>query len=148
MIYNDIKVELKEAMKSGDSVKRDCFRSVIGKAKIALKEAHMSADSEDISDDVMLSAINKEVKQLNQTLTALKGCEDTNLYIVSEQQLNILNAYLPKMMDQKEVEEAVAWILSNNEDVTEFGKRMGIVMKELRGKADNNMIRKVVESYK
>lgn len=147
MIYNDIKAELKEAMKSGDSVKRDCFRSVIGKAKIALKEAHMSTDSDDISDDVMLSAINKEVKQLNQTLTALKGCEDTNLYIISEQQLAILNEYLPRQMEQKEVEEAVAWILSNGE-YKNFGDKMKVVMKELRGKADNNMIRKVVESYK
>ena len=147
MIYENIKVELKEAMKNGDSIKRDCFRSVIGKAKTAMKEAHMSTDSENISDDMILDAINKEVKQLNQTLTALKGCEDTNLYIVSEKQLDILKDYLPKQMEHKEVEEAVAWILSNGE-YNNFGEKMKVVMKELRGKADNNMIRKVVENYK
>lgn len=111
MIYNDIKVELKEAMKNGDGVKRDCLRSVIDKAKMAMKEAHLPTDSDSISDDMMLSAIQKEYKQLSKALSELKGCEDTDLYITYEQQVDILKAYLPKQMNQKEVEEAVAWIL-------------------------------------
>ena len=147
MIYNDIKVELKEAMKNNDGVKRDCLRSVIGKAKLAMKEAHMPDDSENIPDDMMLTAIQKEVKQLNQTITALKGCEDTNLYISSEQQLEILAGYMPKQMNQKEVEEAVAWILGDKE-YKNFGEKMKYVMKELNGKADSKLIRKVVENYK
>ena len=147
MIYNDIKVELKESMKNNDNIKRDCLRSVIDKAKMAMKEAHLSTDSDNISDDMMLSAIQKESKQLAKALTELKGCEDTNLYVTYEKQLDILKDYLPKQMEQKEVEEAVAWILGDRE-YKNFGDKMKLVMKELNGKADSKLIRKVVENYK
>ena len=148
MIYDNIKIELKEAMKSGDSVKRDCLRGVIGKAKLTMKESHMLTDSDEISDDIMLSAINKEVKQLNQTITALNGREDTSLYISSKQQIEILSAYLPKQMDKKEVEEAVAWILGDKE-YKSFGEKMKYVMRELQGSVvDNNLVREVVKNYK
>ena len=57
MIYDNIKAELKDAMKNGNNVKRDCLRSVIDKAKMSMKEAHLSTDSDVISDDMMLSRI-------------------------------------------------------------------------------------------
>lgn len=144
-MHSKIKNDIKEAMKSKDSVKRDCLKNVLGKAQGAVKANN--ADTDMISDDVIFSAVQKEVKQLNQTINSLKGCEDTDLYKVSEQQLNILGDYLPKQMSQKEIEEAVAWILGDNPP-SDFGKRMKYVMKELNGKADNKLIRKVVENYK
>lgn len=144
-MHQKIKSEIKEAMKAKDAVKRDCFKSVLGKAQEAAKESRL--DTEDIPDDVMYAAVQREVKQLDQTLASLKGCEETNLYIVSERQLEILKDYLPKQMSQQEVEESVAWILGDNAP-SDFGKRMKLVMQELKGKADSKLIRKVVENYK
>lgn len=144
-MHSKIKDNIKEAMKDHDIVTRDCLKSVLGKAQEAAKESRL--DTENIPDDVMYAAVQREVKQLNQTLTSLKGCEETNLYIVSEQQLEILKDYLPKQMSQQEVEEAVAWILGNNLP-DNMGKRIGMCMKELKGKADSKLIRKVVENYK
>lgn len=144
-MHSKIKNDIKEAMKSKDSVKRDCLKNVLGKAQDTVKANN--ADVDMISDDVIFSAVQKEVKQLNQTINSLKGCEDTDLYKVSEQQLNILGDYLPKQMSQKEIEEAVAWILGDKE-YKNFGEKMKFVMKELNGKADSKLIRKVVENYK
>lgn len=144
-MHSKIKNDIKEAMKSKDSVKRDCLKNVLGKAQDTVKANN--ADVDMISDDVIFSAVQKEVKQLNQTINSLKGCEDTDLYKVSEQQFNILGDYLPKQMSQKEIEEAVAWILGDKE-YKNFGEKMKFVMKELNGKADSKLIRKVVENYK
>lgn len=144
-MHQKIKNDIKEAMKNKDSVRRDCLKNVLGKAQDVAKTKSPNADT--ISDDIIIDAVQKEVKQLNQTINSLKGCEDTDLYKVSEQQLDILKDYLPKQMDKKEVEEAVAWILSKGE-YRNFGDKMKIVMKELRGKADSKLIRDAVEAYK
>lgn len=144
-MHQKIKNDIKEAMKAKDSVKRDCLKNVLGKAQESAKSSGGGTDV--ISDDTIFNAVQREVKQLNQTINSLQGCEETDLYIVSEQQLNILNEYLPKQMDQREVEEAVAWILGDKE-YKNFGEKMKYVMKELNGKADSKLIRKVVENYK
>ena len=146
-MHQKIKNDIKEAMKAKDSVRRDCLKNVLGKAQEAAKAKNSNPDSDTISDDMIFNAVQKEVKQLNQTITALKGCEDTDLYKVSELQIEILKDYLPKQMDQKEVEEAVAWILGDKE-YKNFGEKMKYVMKELNGKADSKLIRQVVENYK
>ena len=144
-MHSKIKNDIKEAMKVKDSVKKDCLRNVLGKAQEMAKEKKCDANA--IPDDMIIGAVQKEVKQLNQTINNLKGCEDTNLYKVSELQIEILKDYLPKQMDQKEVEEAVAWILGDKE-YKNFGEKMKYVMKELNGKADSKLIRQVVENYK
>ena len=144
-MHQKIKNDIKEAMKDKNSVKKDCLRNVLGKAQEMAKEKKCDTDA--ISNDIITSALQKEVKQLNQTINNLNGCEDTDLYKVSEQQLKILQEYMPKQMDQKEVEEAVAWILGDKE-YKNFGDKMKFVMKELNGKADSKLIRKVVENYK
>lgn len=148
--HSKIKTDIKEAMKNRDTVKRDCLKNVLGKAQIEAKEKHL--DTNDIPDDIIFSAVKKECKQLEQTLSALKGCDGAELFDLSKQQLNILKEYQPKQMTQQEVEEVVAWVLSQHEDVTDMGKRIGLVMKEFKqhynGMADNKLIRKVVENYK
>lgn len=144
-MHSKIKNNIKVAMRDKDIVKKDCLKNVLGKAQELAKD--MKYDTDDIPDDILLDAVRKEVKQLNQTINSLSDCQDVDLYMVSEQQLNILKDYLPKQMNQKEVEEAVAWILGDNPPA-DFGKRMKYVMKELRDKADSKLIRKVVENYK
>lgn len=53
----------------------------------------------------------------------------------------------PKMMNRKQVEEAVCWIL-RKEDNLDFNKKMRLVLYELRGKANYNLIKDVVDKYK
>ena len=147
MLYETIKSEIKDAMKNKDTIKRDCLRNVLGKARDIQKDESPAMGSDEISDAIMLDAIQKEVKQLNQTIEALEGREDTDLYMVSTHEMSILKSYLPKQMSRKEIEEAVSWILSKGE-YKNFGQKMKVVMKELKGKADNKIIREIVESYK
>lgn len=51
------------------------------------------------------------------------------------------------MMTREEVEIEVARILSNGK-YDNFGLKMKAVMTELKGKADNKVIKEVVEKYK
>lgn len=146
-LYTVIKAQIKEAMKSKDTIKRDALKMVIDKARSIKKEQYPNDTSEHISDEMILQAINREMKQLTQTKDALKGRENTDLYVQTTHKMAILSSYLPSQMTREEVEKAVCTILSN-QDFPNFGMKMKAVMSELKGKADNKLIKEVVESYK
>ncbi|MBR5604230.1 MAG: GatB/YqeY domain-containing protein [Bacteroidales bacterium] len=137
-------------MKNKDVVTRDVLKMVIDKARSIKKEQYPNDTSEHISDDMIIQAINKEIKQLAQTLDSIKGkTEDKFVEIaqVTNDKIAILSAYLPSQMTREEVEQAVYTILSNR-DFPNFGMKMKAVMSELKGKADNKIIKEVVETYK
>jgi uncharacterized protein YqeY len=146
-MYTKIKNEIKEAMKNKNTTKRDVLKMVVDKAKSLKKEKYPNDTTDTISNEFIVSAINKEIKQLNQTKDALNGREDTDLYKETEIKITILSDYLPKMMTREEVEIEVKRILSNGE-YNNFGLQMKAVMSELKGKADNKVIKEIVDMYK
>ena len=146
MLYCDIKADIMDAMRNKDYAKRDCLKNVMGKAKMTVKDSRIDLGSEEIPDDIMLDALNKEVKQLNQTIDALKDHKDTELYKLSVVQIDLLNKYLPKQMTKEEIEKEVIDILSNGE-YNSFGQAMKACMAELKGKADSKLIKEAVENY-
>lgn len=147
MLYLQIKEDLKAAMKSENTIKRDALKMVIDKSRAIMKRNCPNEVSEDIPDTVVLMAIEKELKQLNQTKDALKGREDSGLYYQTGLKIGLLSAYLPSKMAKEEVEIEVKKILSQG-DYPNFGMKMKTVMAALKGKADSNLIKEVVQSYK
>ena len=151
MLYLQIKEEIKTAMKSKDTEKRDVLKMVVDKAKAIVKEKNPTNVTEDIPDDVILQAIQKEVKQLNQTKDALKGKENTDLYASTTLKIGILSEYLPTQMTENELEKYIEseLIELTGVNVEISPKIKGMVMKnimpKLKGKADSRLINKVVD---
>lgn len=146
-MYLKMKEEIKDAMRNKDAIKRDCLKMVIGKAKSIKKEKYPNDTEDMVANDIIVQAVQSEIKQFNQTLEALKGQELCNLHKETTLKMSILSAYLPKMMTENEVEKAVSEILATG-NYNSFGEKMRVVMAELKGKADNKVIKKVVEQYK
>ena len=146
-MYVKIKDAIKDAMKAKDSMTRDCLKLVIDKARAIQKEKNPTNAPDIIPNEIMIQAIQREIKQLNQTKDALTGRKNTEMYVQTEHKIALLNAYLPSQMTKEEVEIAVAKILSSG-DYANFGMKMKACMVELKGKADNKIIKEVVEAYK
>lgn len=146
-MYIKIKDAIKDAMKNKDSTTRDCLKLVIDKARTIQKEKNPTDAPDIIPDEIMIQAVQREIKQLNQTRDSLTGRKDSPIYVETENRIALLSAYLPSQMTKEEVEQAVAKIISNG-DYPNFGIKMKIVMAELKGKADNKIIKEVVEAYK
>jgi uncharacterized protein YqeY len=146
-MYTKIRNQIKEAMISKDTIKRDVLKMVLDKAKAIVKEKNPVDTPDVIPDDIIIQAVQKEIKQLNQTKDALIGKESTDLYTETTSKINILSEYLPKMMSEEEVDKAVFGILSKG-DYDNFGLKMKACMAELKGKADSKLIKQIVEKYK
>lgn len=151
MLYLQIKEEIKTAMKNKDTEKRDVLKMVVDKAKAIVKEKNPTNVTEDIPDNVILRAIQKEVKQLNQTKDALKGKENTDLYASTTLKIGILSEYLPTQMTENELEKYIEseLIELTGVNVEISPKIKGMVMKnimpKLKGKADSRLINQVVD---
>lgn len=148
-MYVKIKADIKEAMKNKDTIRRDALKIVVDKARSIQKKMNPLDAPEVIPDDIMTQAIQIEMKQLGQTKSILEenSKENTDLYEQTTHKSAILGAYLPSQMTREEVEKAVSDIISNGE-YPNFGMKMKAVMAELKGKADNKLIKEVVETYK
>lgn len=149
-MYEKIKANIKEAMKNKDVVRRDVLKMVIDKARTIQKEQNPNDTPEIIPDNIMIQAIQKEIKQLAQTLDSIKGKNEAKFVQVAQttaHKVTILNEYLPAQMTREEVERTVFNILTGG-NYLDFGSKMKAVMAELKGKADNKLIKEVVETYK
>lgn len=149
-MYVNIKADIKDAMKSKDIERRDCLKMVIDKAKAIQKERSPTNMPDIISDDIMIQAIQKEIKQLAQTLDSVRGKNEDKYVQIAQattRKISLLNAYLPAQMTREEVERTVFNILTGG-NYPDFGSKMKAVMSELKGKADNKIIKEVVETYK
>ena len=143
MLYSQIKEEIKTAMKNKDSTRKDVLKMVVDKAKAIVKEKNTTGTEEDISDDIVIQAIQKEVKQLNQTKESLKGKEDTDLYASTEIKLNVLSKYLPAQMTEQELEEFISKELSVLVSKTK-GMAMKTIMPQIKGRADGKLAVKII----
>jgi uncharacterized protein len=143
MLITQIQNDMKQAMRNKDKKKLSTLRMLLAtveKVKVTLKVK----DVTELSDDVILNAINKNIKQLNQEIEALeKAGRDT---FSQETEKELLNTYLPKQMSEEEIKEVVEQAVA---DVNaEAGANIGMVMKllsPLKGKADMKLVSKLVK---
>ena len=140
-MYNKIMSEIKEAMKNKETDKKDVLKMALTKAQNIAKENKC-----EVTNEIVLDAIKKELKQLDQTKKSLEGREDSDLYKSTVYKSEILNKYLPEMLGEKDVMIRVIALLED-ERVKSKGEAMKIVMKDLKGKTDNKLISECVDKY-
>jgi uncharacterized protein YqeY len=133
--------DMKSAMKSGDTVKRDTLRmliSSVNNAEIAKQAALTDAD--------VLGVISKEVKRHVESIDAFKKGNRADLVAKEEAEMAVLQAYLPKQMSRDEITAAAREVIAavGAKGPGDKGKVMQQLMPKLKGKADGKDINEVV----
>lgn len=139
MIYEKIMAEIKEAMKTKEVDKKDVLKQVQSKAQNIAKD-----NKTEITDEVVFEAIRKELKEMNKTLEEIKSKPESDLYKSTEFKIKTIEAFLPAQLTKEQLTEMINGVISNNSDIPK-GKLTGIVMKELKGKADNKLIKETLD---
>lgn len=81
-----------------------------------------------LSDDEAMSYVQKELKQTKETLS-LTPADRTDLIAETERKIEILEAYLPKLMSADELKAAILEILEEKQ-LERSNKSKGILIKE------------------
>ena len=147
MLHEQIKNEIKEAMKARDEIRLATVRSVSATMTNELVAKRMKPD-EMLSDEEVLAVIKRLVKQRQDSIEQFRAGDREDLASAEEAELNILKVYLPAQMSIEQIRSIAEAKKAEMgvTDKTKLGILVGAVMKATAGQADGNVVKEVVES--
>ena len=142
-MFDQIQNDMKTALKNGEKVKANTLRLLISKLKNKAIEVGSSLD-----DKQILQVIQKTAKQHKESIKMYKEGDREDLVLQEQAELDIVEKYLPSMMDENEITTIVESIIKETGATTmaDFGKVMPQVMKEGAGKIDGSMAQSILKS--
>ena len=128
---------VKDAMKSGDEVRKRTIRMVLA----AVKQAEVDKRVE-LDDTAVMSLIQKEMKNRRESLEEARKANRADLVEANEAEINILQAFLPKAMPADELNALVQAAIAETGAASpaDMGKVMKIVMAKVAGRAPNDVV--------
>lgn len=144
-LQSTIKDQIKEAMKAKDSVKLGVVKAL--SASFVNELVTLKRMPQDVlSDDEALAVIRRAVKQRKDSIDQFTKGGRPELAESEQAELAVLETYLPAMMSKEDVMKiAKAKMAEMNVDKSKAGMFMGALMKELKGKADGDLVKAVVD---
>ena len=142
-LKDKITQDLKEAMKSGDKIKLETIRSI----RALILEFEKSGAGRELNPDDELKMLTTAVKKRKDSIEQFRNAGREELAAKEEKELGILLEYLPKQLNEAEIDIEVKRIASEigAKSKEDFPKLMPLVMKELKGKADGKLVKSLVE---
>ncbi|MCD0490377.1 GatB/YqeY domain-containing protein [Pedobacter sp. MC2016-14] len=144
MISTTIDQEIKQAMLAKDQARLRGLRAI--KAALLLARTE-KGQAEEITEETELKILQKLIKQRRESADIYKSQGREDLALIEEEEIEVINHFLPKQMDRAEVEAVIAKIVESSgaNSVKDMGKVMGLANKELAGKADGKLIAEIVK---
>ena len=143
MNLTEIQTEISSAIKSGDKVRALVLRGLLSEIKNL--EIDLKAKGEDLTDELTLSVLLREAKKRRESIAAYKTGKRDDLAEAEEQELKILESYLPTQMTEDEIKQTVREIIASAGANAQFGQIMQQTMAKLKGKADGAKVSQVVK---
>lgn len=147
MLHEEIKNNIKEAMKAKDTVRLEVMRGLVTAFTNQLV-ATARTPQDMLTDEEAMAVITRLAKQRKDSIEQFTKGGRMDLVSEETAQLAVLEAYLPKLMDKSEVESIAKAKQSELgiTDPTKKGMLMSLLMKDLKGKADGTIVKEVVDS--
>ncbi len=147
MTQTELKEMMKDAMRAKDSVKLGVVRGLMA---AMTNEAVSKGKGPDgvLSDEEILTVLTRASKQRKDSIEQFEKGGRPELAEGEKAELAILMAMLPAQMSHDEIETAAKAKAAELgvTDKTGANKLMGMLMKDLKGRADGNDVKAVVDA--
>ena len=139
--FEKVQVDMYAAMKSGEKEKVNTLRNVLSKLKDKQIEKR-----EALSIEEEIKILQALVKQRKESIDLYEKGGRSELVAIEEQEMNIINSYLPKMMSDDSIKDIVKNVIetSGANSISDMGKVMPEVMKQGKGLIDGKTAQKFV----
>ena len=136
--------DIKNAMLAKEKEKLEVLRAI--KAAILLEETKEGGEGS-VTDEKGNQLLQKLHKQRVEAAKIYRDQNRNDLAEIEELQSEIIAHYLPKQLDESEVEDILIKIVEETgaKGPSDMGKVMGKAMGELKGKAPGNLISSLVK---
>lgn len=145
-IQEDIKQKIKEAMLAKDSVRLEVMRGLTSAFTNELVSKGKKP-TDTLTDEEAIAVITRTSKQRKDSIEQFTKAGRQDLVDEDTAQLNILEEFLPKLMNEEEIGQFVKTKIEEMGEVdkSKVGMFVGSLMKDLKGKADGALVKSVVE---
>lgn len=141
-LYQRLLTDLTTAMKEKNAQKLGVLR-MMKAAFLNLQKAKPQADSE-LSDEEVLITLSKEAKKRKESAAVFAQAGRPELAQQEEYELSVIESYLPQQLSDDEIRTIVRDRIAHAEK-KEFAAVMPLTMKELKGRADGNRVKAIVQ---
>ncbi len=142
-LLDQIQKDLKEAMKAKDSVRLGTLRLVLTAIKNKEKEVKRELEEKEV-----LQIISNQIKQRKDSVEQYRKGGREDLASKEEQELKILQSYMPEQLSEAELEKLVMETIQEvgATTVKDLGKVMKVIMPRVAGRADGKVVNQMVRS--
>jgi uncharacterized protein len=136
-----IESELKEAMASRDTVRRDALRLILNSLRSAEKELQRP-----LHEDEELQVLQRERKRRTEAAEAFRGGGREEQAEAEERELAVLEEFMPEPLSEEELEEIVDDAIAEvgATSMRDIGRVMADVMPQVAGRADGSTVSQLV----
>ena len=136
--------ELKDAMKNGNKIRTETLRSI----RASIIEFTKSGSNKTMTEDDEIKILNSNAKKRKDAIEMYENAGRTELADKEKTELAIIQEFLPKQLNENEIKEVVTRIIAelNAAGAKDLGKVIGASMKELKGKADGNLVQSIAKT--
>lgn len=146
-IHETIKQSIPDALRAHDEVRLRTLRSLVT-AMTNEVVAKKRKPNEFLTDDEAIAVVKRAANQRKDSIEQFEKASRNDLVEPEKAELTILESYLPTLMSREEIMTIAKAKMTelNISSKADAGKFTGALMKELKGKADGNDVKAVVDS--
>lgn len=120
-----LETDYRTAMKAKARLRIDTLRMV----KAAMQRVAIDKRKDALDDQEIIQVLNQQAKQRRETIEATKQAGRKDLQAQAEEELAIINAYLPQQLSVEALKHLI------EEAINTVGTNQGLIMKHVMSKA-------------
>ncbi|MBC7187893.1 MAG: GatB/YqeY domain-containing protein [Calditrichaeota bacterium] len=132
--------DMKAALKAGQKERLAAIRLL----RAQLKDAEIAKGGE-LSPDEELQVLTSAVKKRKESIEAFASAGRNDLLQREEEQLAVIQSYMPKQLSPEEIDQELAAVISQvgATGMKDLGRVMAEAMRRLRGRADGKLVQEL-----
>lgn len=143
-LQEQMKENMKAAMKERDMTAVTTYRGLMSAMTNAVVAAGKSPDTP-VDDNMAMDVLTKESKKRKDSIKQYEDAGRPELAEDEKTELAIIESFLPEMMSLDEIRSMVSTKIAELGADVNKGQVMGMLMGELKGKADGNDVKTIVD---
>ena len=139
-LKEDLQKELKEAMRSGDQIRKDTIRMTLSNIKL------IEVDKGPLDEIALTGILQKEIKLRREAIEDAKKADRSDLIASNEAEIQVLETFLPKQLSNDDLAKMVESVITDLEatSLKEMGAVMKVLVSQVAGRAPNAAISAMV----
>ncbi len=138
-----LQADLKAAMKSGDTQRKDALRFVMA----AIKQVEIDSRTQ-LTEEQTYAVLASEAKKRRDSLTEMRKAGRNDLADQEQMELTLIESYLPQQLSREELEVEARKAIEETGARTakDVGNVMKVLMPRVKGRADGKLVNEVVRT--